>query len=162
MKGRMYVIHPESGRVPTVTGYREPPGLKELQEAVGGYIETVPHLTTIRTLEDKKYVSCIAYCNEEGKLEQLPYNARATLAWDIALRRIEDSEGTPVYPNGLRGKDNRPTDILVGPIAVLVGDAEFMRRHIMQGDEKDEDGNYVEDWWEMYGEFFPACEKVQS
>jgi hypothetical protein len=160
MKGRMYVIRPNEST--DVTGWHEPPNLKVLQQAVGGYIETVPWLTTVWAGEDGKFVSCIAYCNEEGKLERLPYNAQATLVWDRALRRMEDSEGKPVYPNGLTGKDGMPTDVLVGPIAILVGDAEFMRRHIMQGDEKDEDGNYVEDWWEIYGEFFPACEKVQS
>jgi uncharacterized protein DUF3846 len=47
--------------------------LKELQQFVGGYIEYVPHSTPI------------AYCNEEGRLKNLPLNRRASVEFQQLL-----------------------------------------------------------------------------
>ena len=47
--------------------------LKELQKFVGGYIELVP-------CADR-----VAYCNEEGRLNGLPPNALASLAFRPAF-----------------------------------------------------------------------------
>ena len=49
------------------------PTLTQLQTAVGGYIELVPHFVPE------------AYCNEEGKLHQLPVNVTATALWWEAM-----------------------------------------------------------------------------
>lgn len=57
----MKVIIKEPGQRPRVTEIEN--SLSELQEAVGGYIETVTFA------ED-----CCIICNEEGRLQGLPYN----------------------------------------------------------------------------------------
>tara|TARA_R100000234_G_scaffold118715_1_gene99767 strand:- start:2253 stop:2522 length:270 start_codon:yes stop_codon:yes gene_type:complete len=49
------------------------PTLEQLQEAVGGYIEYVP----IRKIKNSKMANYM-YCNGEGKLIGLEYNALAT------------------------------------------------------------------------------------
>jgi hypothetical protein len=57
----------------------EQPALQDLQDMVGGYIEAVPlwerHLDR----------PCVVWCNEEGKLDGLPGNERATAMWWEAL-----------------------------------------------------------------------------
>ena len=57
----MKVIIKEPGQRPRVTEIEN--SLSALQEAVGGYIETVTFA------ED-----CCIICNEEGRLQGLPYN----------------------------------------------------------------------------------------
>jgi Domain of unknown function (DUF3846) len=102
-----------------------PPALKFLQEVVGGYIETVPYFDTIEI--DGVTHNCVAYCNEEGKLHALKMNGWATVLWDRALRRLHNAKGDVLYPKGLLvDPDGGLSDILVGSIVVLVGDAEFM------------------------------------
>jgi hypothetical protein len=61
------------------------PSLKVLQKAVGGYIETVPHLTSIEL--DGKRVRCTAYANEEGRLHDLPRNHHMSNLWKRELLR---------------------------------------------------------------------------
>jgi Domain of unknown function (DUF3846) len=51
------------------------PPLQELQDIVDGYIEAVPHW------DDYMGKPCVVYCNEEGKLRDLPVNKRATDLW---------------------------------------------------------------------------------
>jgi hypothetical protein len=52
------------------------PTLTELQEAVGGYIEKVPEFSQYngRPIE-------AAYCNEEGRNNDLPLNREASRLW---------------------------------------------------------------------------------
>lgn len=76
--------------------------LEDLRSAVGGSIETVPYWVR------HKNKPCVAFCNEEGKLHGLKYNAIADTFW--ALER-----SAHVY------------DHLVGDIIVICGDREFMR-----------------------------------
>ena len=57
----MKVIIKEPGQCPRVTEIEN--SLSALQQAVGGYIETV-------TLAE----DCCIICNEEGRLQGLPYN----------------------------------------------------------------------------------------
>lgn len=57
----MKVIIKEPGQRPRVTEIEN--SLSALQQAVGGYIETV-------TLAE----DCCVICNEEGRLQGLPYN----------------------------------------------------------------------------------------
>lgn len=63
--------------------------LQFLQKAVGGYIESVPHFETF-DLDDAGgggVVPCVTYCNEEGKLKDLPENWFVTRMWNAALIR---------------------------------------------------------------------------
>ena len=157
MKGRTYVYSVNDPVVRAVgavkvTYLSEPLRLKQLQEAVGGYIESVPLWNTY--IHNGRPVSCVAYCNEEGKLNGLSLNAAATRDWSAAMLRIVE-EGEQVYPRGLLGADGRPSDVLVGDIVVVVGDEEFMRDHIVGYDASEDDEDYDdEDWW-PYGDFIP-------
>lgn len=68
-------------------------GLEALQERVGGWLESAPVVLPNLTL----------YCNEEGKIDGLPYNKRATIllgpdnpdwiAGDVVLVGAPDAEG---------------------------------------------------------------------
>lgn len=106
MKGAITIIAPQ-GEVVT-----EPADAKDdaqllarLQAIVGGYVERVPYLTRANGR------ACVAFANEEGKLRGLPYNERATLLWLTDARRRGYTLGG---------------DFLVGTIAVVSGDREFM------------------------------------
>jgi hypothetical protein len=55
------------------------PDLKQLHEAVGGYIESVPYW------QEWQAEPCVVFCNEEGKLMKLPINEVATVHWRVAL-----------------------------------------------------------------------------
>lgn len=111
MKGTGLVYKPGVAE-PSVVEFAAPPTLEFLQGAVGGYIEQVPQFDNIRLGE--RIERCVAFCNETGKLDGLPFNAAATEAWEQAL------------PTGLRDKAGQWLDFLVGPIIVVAGDAEFM------------------------------------
>jgi hypothetical protein len=54
------------------------PDLAQLRKAVGGSIEAVPYW---ERWQDRQ---AVAFCNEEGKLEGLPINDRATMFWNLA------------------------------------------------------------------------------
>ena len=81
---------------------KEVPTLEELQAAVGGLIEAIPHFT------EYKGNRCVALCNEEGKLRNMPYNLTATKLW------LEAMKVTAI------------DDHLVGDIVILVGDDAFL------------------------------------
>ena len=73
------------------------PELKQLQDGVAGSIEVIP---------DFKYYegeNCVAFCNEEGKLEGLPFNGHATREW---------LQQSPVYLG---------RDVLCGDIIIVSG-----------------------------------------
>jgi hypothetical protein len=80
------ISHKESGET----------NLAEMQKLVGGYVQEVPLFGRY------KGQACQAYCNEEGKLRNLPVNETATRLW---------KEQVP----GHRG------DLLVGDIVILTG-----------------------------------------
>lgn len=80
--------------------------LKELQYIVGGPIEQVPGFDSYADYK------CIAFCNEEGKIRDLPINFMATTLWYVALKKNE----------------LKTTDYLCGNIAVVYGDDEFMEK----------------------------------
>jgi len=100
MNGKMVVIRPDGFR--SVTEYNSEIPLKDLREAVGGHIESVPGWDRI----DGK--PCWVICNEEGKLEGLEYNIYAQLMW---------AKAAPEYAH---------LDYLCGPVAILSGDDAFM------------------------------------
>lgn len=99
MKGEFFVIAP-SGEV-SRRALTSPPTLADLQAAVGGFIEAVPYFDRFEG------AACVAFCNEEGKLDFLPVNVWATRYWANAM-------------------GGNPGDVLVGPVCVVCGDAEFL------------------------------------
>lgn len=103
MKGTLYIIPADNVEPVTALPLTATPELETLQKAVEGSIETLPYFDTY------KGEPCVAYCNEEGKLEGLHLNERATLEWLIALGS----------PDGL-------DDYCAGDIVVITGDAELM------------------------------------
>lgn len=99
MKGHITIIRADGTR--TDEDHTAAPGLEYFQKIVGGYIERVPDFVAFEGRE------CFAYCDEEGKLKGKPTNEAATRAWEA---------GSP-YP---------VFDVLVGDIAIISGDHEFM------------------------------------
>jgi len=63
--------------------------LAQLQAAVGGYVQAVD-LTPELTM----------WCNEEGKLQGLPFNAAATLAWAMSFGKTDIIVGNAVFTGG--------------------------------------------------------------
>jgi len=100
MKGTVTILKAD-GSV-SIRYVTAPLALEELQAAVGGYIETVPYFDKYGPHD------CVAFCNEEGKLNNLPLNEQATQAWQEAV-------GQPLG------------DVLVGDIIILSGDKEFLK-----------------------------------
>ena len=101
MKGK-YTIISTSGVI-SEAELNEPPHLDFLQNAVGGPIEQVPMFDLY------KDEHCVCFCNEEGKLREMPINDSATkLWWDQR------------HPHPL-------DDVLVGDVIIIRGDNEMMR-----------------------------------
>lgn len=118
MTGKMRVFKP--GQLfATVFEFDRALELRDITAAVGGYLETVPYFHTIPDPDvDSEAVKCIAFCDEEGKLKGLPLNRVATMLWSHSLAAANlDQQVGPRSPMA---------DVLVGPIAVVSGDDEFM------------------------------------
>lgn len=115
MHGTMIIMKADAPS-PDVQSFDRPVTLQELRAAVGGDIELVEGFDSIAYAGT--VMNCVVLCNEHGKLEQMPINHPATLAWGRALQRI----GITLYDGG-----GVPKDWLVGDIAVLFGDREFMK-----------------------------------
>lgn len=113
MNGTLLVFKPGVSK-PEISRFTRAIKTDELQAAIGGgWLEIVPNFTTIK--HDGKIRRCVAFCDEEGKLARgrgplLP-NEAATYRWELAQLRTP----TPLL-----------NDFLVGSIAVVFGDAEFM------------------------------------
>jgi hypothetical protein len=120
------IIFPVDGPS-VVTELTKPPPLTQLQDAVGGFIEVVPHFTTLEWVGGEP-VPCLAYCDEEGKLNDKPVNRGATWLWHQATLRITDEDGKHPFPRGLLDSHGKLVDILVGNICVVTGDAKLMAR----------------------------------
>jgi hypothetical protein len=103
MRGELTVIK-STGAIFTCE-MRDPIPLEDLQKAVGGNIEIVPHFTHYNG--DEAYV----FCNEEGKLHDLPFNEVATNLWMECLMER--------YSKVTR-------DHLVGDIAIVTGNHAFL------------------------------------
>ena len=114
MRGTMLVFQPHS--VPQVREFSQPPTLEEVQAVVGGDLQLVPGFRTIRYGD--VVMDCFALCDANGTHKGLATNNLATIAWKEALRRAIDA--------GLWRSEVMPTDPLVGSVAVLFGDREFM------------------------------------
>lgn len=113
MKGSILIIRSYQERAPIPRiDLKKPPETDLLQSIVRGWLELIPGFDTI--LWDHKVIRCVAFCNEEGKLKNLPFNGSATMMWHIALQR---ARGLQLF-----------TDHLVGDIAVVFGNDEFMKK----------------------------------
>lgn len=84
--------------------------LDQLQAGVGGSIEEVPYWKKFHDPTTGTVVNAVIWCNEEGKLDNLPVNRRATEWWHLALKE----HGMP------------PFDILHGDVLVCTGDKKFL------------------------------------
>jgi hypothetical protein len=99
-----------------VIEFTREPTLEQLKKGIGGgYLELVPGFRSI--VYGNVVMDCVAFRDEDGKRKGFDVNNVATIAWDAALRR----NGT-----GLLRPDGRPVDWLVGQVAVVFGDKEFM------------------------------------
>ncbi len=74
MTHTLITIHPD-GRI--TEAFRKPT-LEALQATVGGYIEKVPYFSRLGTR------ICTAWANEEGRLNGLPPNPKASELWALA------------------------------------------------------------------------------
>lgn len=115
MKGTILSIdHDGSENVMAVEGE---PTLDPLKDAIGGgYLEAVPGFTTFEWGGEMH--DCVVFVDEDGRRKELPFNVTASKLWHQALRR----SGHP----GLFDASGNAVDFLVGRIAVVFGDAEFM------------------------------------
>lgn len=98
---RTIIIKTDGSRVEKEWSDGLRPSLDELQAAVGGYIEAVPHV------EQYKDQPAVMYCNEEGKLSGLPYNYAATALWYEAMEQVV-------------------ADALVGDCIIVTGSKDFV------------------------------------
>jgi len=114
MRGTLLVFQPHA--LPHVREFLQPPSQEEVQAVVGGDLQAVPGFRSIRY--GNMVMDCIALCDANGNLENLAINNLATIAWKEALRRAVDA--------GLWRSELMPTGPLVGTVAVLFGDREFM------------------------------------
>ena len=116
MKGTIVTIGIGGGKLTTTI--EGAPQLETLKAGVGGgWIELIPQFDSYEVAPGE-VVSCVAFCDEEGKLKNLTTNNIATVLWDKAMRRA----GGP----GLLQRDGTAADYLVGQIAIVFGDDEFM------------------------------------
>lgn len=88
--------------------FEELSGLEAMQKVVGGYIELVP--MTLNIAGTQHEVSL--FCNEEGKLEGLPLNRRATQMAGRNLRPGDYLAGD-VFLTGAPDDDGNETDVPV-------------------------------------------------
>jgi hypothetical protein len=107
MRGFMLILKP--GFELDLRAFDRPPALEDLQAGVGDYFQAVPSFDTISY--GGTVLNCIAFCNEHGKLDHLPINEGATIAWEGALQRSVMSSATRA---ACRSGDR------------FVGDREFM------------------------------------
>lgn len=106
MKGRLVTYSPTLDIA--IKEYDKPIPLRDLQSAIGGYIEVVPLWDQFKFGEMIERAA--VFCDEDGKGKNLPLNHAMTVLWRAHLSRL----------------GRRTTDYLVGPIAVVTGDDEFM------------------------------------
>jgi len=117
MTGTIVSIDSDIGKVVKVLNINGSPTLHDLQTGIGGgHIQIVPYFTTI--FFGGALRQCFAFCDEDGKGKGLPFNERATSAWQKCLQR----QGKSLFD--ARGQ---LLDYLVGKIAIVWGDEAFMQ-----------------------------------
>ena len=91
-----------------VTNLNRAPTLDDIKSAIGGgHIELVSTFNAFR--HEGNYFACAVFCDEEGKIKQLPVNKYATVLW----------------ANILRCEYSEMLDYIAGDIAIVFGDSEF-------------------------------------
>jgi hypothetical protein len=75
--GLRAVVIPTGSEPATVVTIPAEQRLASLQDYVGGYIEAVD-VSEVLTDNGRRRVACSIFLNEEGKMQRLPVNARAT------------------------------------------------------------------------------------
>ena len=93
-----------------------PPMVETMHRYVGGYLEAVPHFDSV--MHGAALHRCVAFCNEDGKGENLAVNRRATVLWEAALQRRGRS---------LLNARGEVMDYLVGTIVIIIGDRQLLR-----------------------------------
>lgn len=76
--------------------------LRTLQTVLGGYIEAVPGL-----FDTQGRAQAMLWCNEEGKLQDLPINHKATALWwalDESARGMDQLMGAVLVTGGWDGE----------------------------------------------------------
>jgi hypothetical protein len=104
-KNYMVIIKPDIMEPFYVEELIEVPDYIKLKKGLNdGMLEIVPFLSTFQGRH------CVAFCDEEGKLKGLRFNATAHHLWERAV-------GKPIN-----------IDHLVGPIVIIVGSKEFLQQ----------------------------------
>lgn len=114
MPKQAMIIIPPRGQIPLFSLDKAPP-LDKLQKAVGGYIEAVPYFNHLEYYGN--WYDCIAFCNEEGKNQNLEINPLATMSWFLSMNRQ--------FPNQIK-KVKDLNDVLVGSVCIIVGPKKFL------------------------------------
>lgn len=110
MKGTILICRPGETEL-VIRPVDGPPTVDLLKEAIGGgHIELVPYFQLI--LHGGRMQRCAAFCDEDGKMKELPMNNYATELWNRSLRATNGCTSDP--------------DFLVGEVAIVFGDDEFM------------------------------------
>lgn len=110
MKGTVIIVRPD-GQI-TGADFERALQLDDLKQATGnGSVEVVPFFDSVDFAG--RVMLCAAFCDEDGKRKGLPINQIAIDMWERALER-----------SGRQGVEGR--DYLVGDIAVVIGDDEFL------------------------------------
>lgn len=106
LKGKNYmVVIPADSNEWKVQLLESVPELDQMKEGLnGGLLEIVPRFN--KFMDE----SCIAFCDEEGKMKGLKRNRTAHFLWEQAVGRIIEE------------------DFLVGPIMIIVGSPSFLAR----------------------------------
>lgn len=111
MNGKMIVINTDGSMI--VEDLKSVPPLKVLQENVGRYLEPVSHFN--KFFSPVGTYNCVAFCNENGKINEEPANMVATLFWKKSFEEETKSHFSVL--------DN----FLYGNVVILYGDDEFMK-----------------------------------
>ena len=100
MTNRFFLIEPKTKKNFSPVFLTKKPDLAFMQTLVGGPIEIIPGF------RQWQGGLCIALCNEEGKIKNLPFNETATEAWKFTYET---------------------SDYLVGNVLIFQGDTKFLK-----------------------------------
>lgn len=111
------IVIPAGDRQPLRLDQVNPTSLGDYQQLVGGHIETVP-------LDDPP---TNMYLNEEGKLDQLPINARATLLLWMHNKafRYNDYIAGDAFLTGPINEDSTDTSVSADLVRMLTEAGQF-------------------------------------
>jgi len=109
MRGTILSISPDG--VETARQFEGEATLDDLQAAIGGgSVQVVPLFDIFQHGED--WHRCVVFCDEDGKVNNLTFNPKAQLHWQLAYNAS--------------GHLGALDDALVGTVAIVWGDPDFM------------------------------------